>query len=171
MFSIELVRDLYAHMEWADSLVWQATLGSPDATADQNLRDRLMHIHMTQRAFLQVWTKQTLDRFQSLKFATTGELYAWIRPHYPALRSFLASLQPAQFTEPTPVPWAKYFVPAGREAAVTTLGETMFQVFSHTTYHRGQVNSRLRALGAEPPLVDYIGWVWLGRPATSWPAP
>jgi uncharacterized damage-inducible protein DinB len=171
MFSIELIRDLYSHMEWADSLVWQATLGSPDAAADQKLRDRLSHIHMTQRAFLQVWSKQTLDRFQSLKFETTGELYAWIRPHYPEVRSFLATLRSAQFAEPTPVPWAKYFVQAGREAAVTTLGETLFQVTSHSTYHRGQVNTRLRELGAEPPLVDYIGWVWLGRPATSWPAP
>jgi len=171
MFSSELVRDLCAHMEWADSLVWQATLGSPEAAADQKLRDRLSHIHMTQRAFLQVWSKQTLDRLRSLKFDTTGELYAWIRPHYPELKSFLATLKSAQLTEPTPLPWAKYFVPAGRQAAVTTLGETLLQVTSHSTYHRGQANTRLRELGAEPPLVDYIGWVWLGRPATSWPAP
>jgi uncharacterized damage-inducible protein DinB len=44
----------------------------------------------------------------------------------------------------------------------------MFQVTSHSTHHRGQVNARLRALGGEPPLVDYIAWVWFGKPAADW---
>ena len=170
MFSIELMRDLYTHMQWADAHVWLAVLGSPAATTDQNVRDRLMHIHMTQRAFLQVWTKQELDHYQSMTFATTEDLYAWVRPYYPQLAAFLAALQPARLTEPAPVPWAKYFVPEGREAAITTLGETMSQVTSHTTYHRAQVNTRLREIGAEPPVVDYIGWLWVGRPAPAWPA-
>ena len=26
-------------------------------------------------------------------------------------------------------------------------------------------------LGAEPPVVDYIAWVWLERPAPTWPEP
>lgn len=170
MFSTEFIRDLYAHMEWADSSVWQAVLKSPDAAADQNMRDRLQHIHMTQKAFLQVWTKQPLDHYQQLKFDSMAELYAWIGPYYPEARRFLSAVQPSQFTEPGPVPWAKYFVPAGREAGMTTLGETLFQLTSHTTYHRGQVNTRLRELGAEPPLVDYIAWLWLGRPAAAWPS-
>jgi uncharacterized damage-inducible protein DinB len=59
----------------------------------------------------------------------------------------------------------------GREPVEPTMGESLFQLTSHGTYHRGQVNSRLRELGAEPPLVDYIAWIWLGRPAPAWPAP
>ena len=51
----------------------------------------------------------------------------------------------------------------------TTVGETTLQVPMHTVYHRGQVNARVRALGGEPPLVDYIAWLWLGRPAPEWP--
>ena len=39
----------------------------------------------------------------------------------------------------------------------------------HTAHHRGQVNARLRELGAEPPLVDYIAWLWKGRPDAMWP--
>ena len=38
---------------------------------------------------------------------------------------------------------------------------------SHSTYHRGQVNARLREIGAEPPLVDYIAWLWFDRPAPT----
>jgi len=48
------------------------------------------------------------------------------------------------------------------------LAKTAFQVTGHSTCHRGQVNTRLRELGAYPPLVDYIAWLWLGRPAADW---
>jgi uncharacterized damage-inducible protein DinB len=157
-------------MEWADARVWQAVLQHPGAAADQEIRDRLAHIHMTQRAFLLVWTKQPLDHLLSMTFESTTALYDWVRPYYPEVRGFLVTLKDSRMAEPAAVPWAKYFVPAGREAAVTTLGETLFQVTSHSTYHRGQANTRLRALGAEPPSVDYIGWAWLERPATTWPA-
>ncbi len=51
-----------------------------------------------------------------------------------------------------------------------TLAETVLQITSHTTYHRGQVNMRLRELGAEPPLTDFIAWIWLGRPEAEWEA-
>ena len=58
----------------------------------------------------------------------------------------------------------------GRKPSGTTVGETGLQVALHSTYHRGQVTARLREVGGEPPLVDYIAWVWLGRPAAEWPA-
>ena len=38
----------------------------------------------------------------------------------------------------------------------------------HSTYHRGQVNVRLRELGGEPQLVDFIAWVWEGKPRAVW---
>ena len=41
----------------------------------------------------------------------------------------------------------------------------MLQVALHSMYHRGQINARLRDFGGNPPLVDFIAWVWLGRPA------
>jgi uncharacterized damage-inducible protein DinB len=56
----------------------------------------------------------------------------------------------------------------GRQPEPPTLAETMFQVTSHSTYHRGQINTRLRLVGGQPPLVDYIAWIWIGRPS---PAP
>ena len=49
-----------------------------------------------------------------------------------------------------------------------TLGDTAWQVFSHSTYHRGQMATRIRELGGEPPAVDYIYWAWTRRPAAAW---
>ena len=52
-----------------------------------------------------------------------------------------------------------------------TLGDTALQVVAHTTHHRGQVMTRLRELGGEPPLVDYVIRVWSGSPAAEWDGP
>jgi uncharacterized damage-inducible protein DinB len=38
----------------------------------------------------------------------------------------------------------------------------------HTSYRRGQVATRLRERGAEPPLTDFIAWIWMGRPVPDW---
>jgi uncharacterized damage-inducible protein DinB len=57
-----------------------------------------------------------------------------------------------------------------RSFARPTLAETILQVSSHSTYHRGQVNARLREVGGEPPLVDYIAWFWFGGPEPEWTA-
>jgi uncharacterized damage-inducible protein DinB len=40
----------------------------------------------------------------------------------------------------------------------------------HSQYHRGQVNARLKEVGGVPPNVDYILWVWVGRPVGLWPS-
>lgn len=37
-----------------------------------------------------------------------------------------------------------------------TIFEMLFQVINHSTYHRGQINSLLKAKGIEPILTDYI---------------
>jgi uncharacterized damage-inducible protein DinB len=46
----------------------------------------------------------------------------------------------------------------------------MLQVALHSVHHRAQVSMRLRELAAAPPQVDYIDWLWRGRPAAEWPA-
>ena len=169
MFGIDGLRELYVHMDWADGKVWQAiaSLSVPDTT----LHDRLYHSHFTQRGFLQVWTGQPVPRYDPKSMATLGEIRDWARPLYREAAAFLDSLKESDLSRPTAPPWVRLYAKTlGRQPAITTLGETMFQVTSHTTYHRGQINTRVRELGGEPPLVDYIAWLWHGRPAPEWPA-
>jgi len=169
VYSVPLLRDLYDHLEWADAGVWRAALEAPAAVADGELRERLRHIHATQHAFLDVWTGHAVGRYHDAAFPTLPDLYVWARHWYPRVRTYLGTLTDGDLAAPAPVPWAGLFRKhTGHDAAVTTLGETLFQVTSHSTYHRGQVNLRLRALGVEPPLVDYIAWLWQGRPLPVW---
>ena len=94
----------------------------------------------------------------------------WGRSYYSEAVAYLATLNDDQLSRPMPVPWATMVEKRlGRAPETTTIGETALQVALHSTYHRGQVNARLREAGGEPPLVDYIAWVWLGRPAPVWP--
>ena len=94
----------------------------------------------------------------------------WGRGYYAEAFAHLGALGDEAMAGPLPVPWAAMVEQRlGRAPEVTTLGETALQVALHSLYHRGQVNARLRAVGGEPPLIDYIAWIWLGRPAPAWP--
>lgn len=170
MFSIEALQDLCDWMEWADGAVWRATLAQPATEEDAKIRGLLLHIHVVQRAFLAVWTDGPLTFPEPDEFPSLGGIRDWARPHYAEVRRFLASLDAAALVRPVTMPWIEeYQAREGRTFGTPTLSETIFQVVSHSTYHRGQVNVRLRELGGEPPLVDYIAWIWFGRPKPDWP--
>ncbi len=167
---IDLLRQLIRHMEWADAEVWRAVLAHEPAGHDTRLRDLLTHLHLVQRIFLVVWKKQPFDAGRGKpEFATAADLRAWAQTYYGEAHAFLDGLDEPTLKTEVVMPFVKAIeAQLRRTFAMTSLGETIFQVTSHSTYHRGQVNARLREIGGEPPLVDYIAWVWFGRPEPNW---
>jgi uncharacterized damage-inducible protein DinB len=163
--------DLFAHMEWADARVWEATMAHGSARGDAALRALILHTHTVQNAFLDAWTQQPFafrDRYDHTSLEAELET---VRAYYPRARAFLESLTDAQRAAPIVLPWTAWVEQhLGRAPGPTTLGETILQVLTHSTHHRAQANTRLRTLGAEPPMIDYIAWLWLERPAAVWPA-
>lgn len=169
MIDSTLIRDLYRHMEWADALVWHAVPGLQDPEPDNRLHGLLYHLHFVQRAFLQVWKADAVPPYAPDQAPTLRDARAWARSYYRDLAEFLTALDGEDLGATLNVPWASMFdEQMDGSAAPTTFGDTLMQVPYHSQYHRGQVNARLRELGAEPPLVDYIAWVWLSRPAPAW---
>lgn len=169
MTARELILDLHLHMEWADATMWRAVLASGPAAADDDALERLRHIHLVQRAFLSVWRGEPVDRRGGEGLAP-AELARWAQGGYGVARAHLAGVDNTLLGRPVEVPWtAEVGERLGFLPAPTTLGETALQVALHTAHHRGQVASRLRRLGVTPPLVDYIGWLWQGRPRPHWP--
>lgn len=167
--NLEDLKGFFAHMEWADAQVWTAALSNADATEDAQLRAKLSHTHGVQRAFICVWQNVTVVRPPADPPGLRTTLEA-ARAYYRDLAQFVPTLAEEDLARPTVVPWSRGFTEyLGHEPAATTLAETMTQVAMHSTYHRGQVNTRLRELGVEPVLTDYIGWLWFGKPAPAWP--
>lgn len=166
--NLNSLTDLYRHMEWADASVWAAVFANEAGQTDEKLRDYLYHLHMVQRAFLRLWRGVPPDTPYPT-FADAPSLLEWARSYYAEAFAYLATLSDEALAAPMPLPWATMIEKQlGRPPAVSTVGETALQVPLHSLYHRGQVNARLRALGGETPLVDYIAWVWMDRPASNW---
>jgi uncharacterized damage-inducible protein DinB len=167
---LDALRELLRHMEWADASVWRAALAHQAAREDARMRQLLVHLHGVQRAFLAMWREQPLTAFPTIEDSATAEaIAAWARAYYAELTDALPAFDEQALARPIVMPWlAQYEQQLGRRFDAPTLAETMLQVASHSTYHRGQVNMRLREVGGEPPLVDYIAWIWFQRPAPEW---
>lgn len=169
MLNIDTIKDLFRHMEWADGAVMAAVLAHPDAAVDEKLMQCLNHIHGVQRVFLQIWRAENFTPALP-EFTDARHLADWARGWYREADAVLDSIDGERLNQVLDVPWAGMVEERlGRKPETTTLGETALQVAIHTAYHRGQANARLRELGGKPPLVDYIAWVWCGRPEPEWP--
>jgi uncharacterized damage-inducible protein DinB len=161
--------DLYRHMEWADATVWATVFSSDEAQADETLRNSFYHLHLVQRAFLRTWRGEPRETPYP-RFADAQSLMQWGGTYYSEAMAYLSGLEDEQTSAPMPLAWAAMVeLRLGGAPEMTTMGETILQVAMHSQYHRGQINAQLRGLGVEPPLVDYIAWVWLGRPKGRWP--
>lgn len=157
-------------MEWADAAVWSSVLASEGGQADAKLLGYLQHMHFVQRAFLRAWRGEPRETAYPT-FEDAPSLMDWGRSYYAEAFAHLDALSDERLSGPMPVPWASMVERLlGRAPETTTVGETVLQVALHSLYHRGQVNARLREVGGEPPLVDYIAWVWMGRPSPAWPS-
>ncbi len=166
--NLDTIRDLYRHMEWSDALVWRATLASAASREDQRINQLFHHLHLVQHAYLGACRGQAM-KAQFPTFEAVQPLMLWGRGYYPEIQGYLASLTNAELSRPFQIPWTEIVTKElGRAPEPITLGEFMMQVPLHSLYHRGQINTRLREVGAEPPTVDYIVWRWLGKPSPDW---
>jgi uncharacterized damage-inducible protein DinB len=167
MFSLETLRELFLYTEWADALVWNGVMSSNSARNEEMLA-KLRHLHRTQQYFLAVWRGDELD--YTKRETTLDEELTLARQFHRDVKPWLASLSDESLGQELSMPWAdRYAQRSGAERAQPTLlGETMYQLVSHSTYHRGQANTLLRQAGVTPPNTDYIAWLWLGRPEPEW---
>lgn len=154
--------ELYLHQEWADAEHWRAFESHPAALEDKAIRERLLHIHLVQHAFLWITGPRT-GGFESKKleqFLTMSELKKYGREGLMQLNDFVRSVDPGT-ADIIEVPWF-------RPPAKVTIRQALTQAAMHSHYHRGQNATRLRELGGVPPTTDFIIWLHKGQPAAQW---
>jgi uncharacterized damage-inducible protein DinB len=160
--------DLMTHMEWADAHTWRAVRHLPSAHADARLRYLLHHMHIVQVVYLQAWRGDPFVVTELPSYPDVPSILEWATPYYATAREFADAVDESRFDTPVEFPWANLIKEQFGTVVPATFAESVWQVLSHTTYHRGQVATRVREIGGEPPTVDYLVWVWQGRPAADW---
>src|SRR5262245_42434539 len=102
-----ILRDLFAHQFWADTVLWDAIGAHAPARDDKAIRDRLHHIHQVQCAF--VWgVRQDGTPFAFSKpedFATFEDLRGYAAAAHAEVRRLLETITDARFDEPVSIPW------------------------------------------------------------------
>jgi uncharacterized damage-inducible protein DinB len=159
------VRALARHMAWADATVWNTVLAATQAAGDAKIADTLHHIHLVQHIFLQAWRGSAFAIRDRAEFASLDAIAAWGLEARRDVLIYVNGVTAEELDQELRMPWAAYYEQQAKQpAAAHTRGESMLQVFLHTQHHRGQVCARLRELGGVPPTVDFILWLWSGRP-------
>lgn len=170
MDAVAIIQELTQHMEWADSVVFSAVLGNPKAEQDESLLKGLRHIHLVQKVFFDIWKNIPINP-QETDLLSASELFEFAKSIHQDIRLFQASLSSGELDQVIHLPWAQQVSSdLGFSIANPSLGQTLLQVSAHSSYHRGQVNARLRELGFNPPMTDFIAWVWTHKPSPTWTA-
>jgi uncharacterized damage-inducible protein DinB len=170
MRTVHELQDLARHMEWADATVWRTVLSHQPSSLDSQLARWLHHMHTIQHAYGRLWSAASLDLPALSTFGEPRALARWGQEASFQLQSFLTNAHPSAFDRELPIPWsAQLETEFGRPVRAITVAESALQVTIHSAHHRGQISARLRELGASPPLVDFIAWVWLDKPNAQWP--
>ena len=165
----ELLADMLRQMEWADAIVWRAVLTNAPASEDPKVRELLYHIAAVQHAYLAIWKREPIALPEPDDLTDVLALRDWARSVYEPGIALIAGADDATLASPFEAPWGAEIAKAlGRQPAAASMAESVAQMTSHSAYHRGQINTRLRTHGVNPPLVDFIAWVWTGKPAPEW---
>jgi len=156
--SLASVNEFFSHNYWARDCDLRAcavltkeqflrSLGS----SFESVRDTLVHMMGAEWLWLERWRGQSPEamipaqQFTSLDMVTSE----WSGVEH-GMRDYLAQLTDADLLQPVTYKSQK------GDTFTYELWRQMIHLLSHQSYHRGQVATLLRQLGAHPPAVDFL---------------
>lgn len=162
MIPLETLRELYDYNYWARDRQLEACgalseeqLLRPMGNSFSSVRDTLAHLLYAEWVWLERWlgrspTKVDAQEVAAEKFPTLASVRERWSPVEANLRSYLNGLD-----EEVSQRSLTYTNLRGQRCTYP-LGHTLFHLLNHQTYHRGQITTLLRQLGATAPAVDYL---------------
>jgi len=155
---LETIRLMYDYTRWADGRMFDAvTKLTPEQwTKDlgsslKSVRDTVVHIVSAQGVWIARWKGETP---KGMLAATDFPTQASIKEKWEPLAGQLASFV-AEQTEESLAKQLAYKNLKG-EPYSYPLGQLMLHTTNHSTYHRGQVTTMIRQLGAQPISSDLV---------------
>jgi uncharacterized damage-inducible protein DinB len=155
-----MLRDLVQHKAWASAALFAAVRKNDTASGDDALRALLHHIILANR----FWLFSCLDRpfiveEESRMPGSLADVADVFRATHDLEADWISRAGESDLARRLEGP----LIPGGS----CSVAQAYMQVCMHSQGHRSQCASRLRALGGQPPVTDFIVWL-TGRPHAQW---
>jgi uncharacterized damage-inducible protein DinB len=158
MIDVRAIQELYAYNRWANNRVFDvvATLTPDQFTRDlgssyPSLRDTILHIIWAEWIWLQRWkgiSPQSV--LQVGDFLSPDTLRAKWSEVEIEQRAFLKTVTSEGLLAAVP------YINLQGQTWQYPLWRQMYHVVNHSTYHRGQLTTMLRQLGAQAVATDFL---------------
>ena len=158
---LDHLRELLAHAEWANGVFFHAWAKSP-ARDQEEIRRRVRHLVGVQAGFLMVLRGEQPSVPHDGPPPSFDELKQRAQRSHAGLRDFVTALDAAGAARTVQIPWFP------DPPCVIRVEEALVQVAMHSQHHRGQLMTRLKDFGGESKDVDWIIWLWKGKPQARW---
>jgi uncharacterized damage-inducible protein DinB len=162
MIPLATLRELFDYNYWARDRQLEACAAlseeqflRPMGNSFSSVRDVLAHLIFAEWVWLERWLgrsptqadKQQVAPEGFPTLASIGERWSSVEGN---MRSYLTGLDDQNLSRPlTYTNWRG-------KVCTYPLGQTMFHLANHQTYHRGQVTTLLRQLGVAAPAIDFL---------------
>lgn len=162
MIPLATLRELYEYNYWARDRQLQACSSldqerflRPLGSSYSSLRDTLAHLLAAEWVWLERWRGRSPTAVEAQEFApdtfpTFRVIQERWRPIEKGVREYLAGLKEEALAQPLTYTNLK------GERWTYLLWRALFHVVNHQSYHRGQVTTLLRQLGAPAAAIDYL---------------
>jgi uncharacterized damage-inducible protein DinB len=154
---MQTIRNLFAHMDWANRRLLEALRSAP---ADEASKATTLFLHVLQAE--RIWLTR-------LRGESSEDLVLWMDNAYPTACATLIEENGSGFRawlDALPEDWLDKPIAYRSQAGApfeTSARDILIHVGLHGQYHRGQINAVLRVGGFEPAAVDYILYARLGE--------
>jgi uncharacterized damage-inducible protein DinB len=159
---LNYLRELIQYQEWADAEFFKRWNDLPEMQENEDIRKMTDHMTFVQKLFLDVLHKQPVAfPDKNAPSAMFSELRRRSRENHNRLKKFVSELDADALMANVHIA----FFPG---TFTPTVHEALTQVVMHTQHHRAQNLQRLAQLSGKSPVVDWIAWVFRGKPVAVW---
>jgi uncharacterized damage-inducible protein DinB len=157
MIPLGILRELFTYNYWARDRQFEACASlapeqfmRPMGSSFSSLHDTLVHLVGAEWVWLERWRGLSPRAMPPWELPTLAAIEERWRAVERDLNGYLSGLSEQSLARPLTYTNFK------GERWTYTLWQTLFHLINHQSYHRGQVSTLLRQMGAQPVAVDYL---------------